>query len=108
MTDKDPTTKTVLCRKYNKELPALPKPPMPGAKGQTLFESVSAQAWDEWTALQTRLINEMQLNMINAKDRKYLSEQLERFLNNESTDEAEGYAPESASPGPSSDAEPTS
>ena len=87
-------TNIVLCRKYNKELPALEKPPMPGAKGQTMLESVSAQAWGEWTALQTRLINEMQLNMINAKDRKYLSEQLERFLNNESTDEAEGYAPD--------------
>ena len=36
----------------------------------------------------------MQLNMINAKDRKYLSDQLERFLNNETTDEAEGYAPD--------------
>jgi len=92
-------TNTVHCRKYNKELPALDKPPMPGAKGQALFESVSAQAWEEWTALQTRLINEMQLNMINAKDRKYLSEQLERFLNNEATDEADGYAPEAPTEG---------
>ena len=27
-------TRTVHCRKYNKELPGLPVPPYPGAKGQ--------------------------------------------------------------------------
>lgn len=69
---------------------------MPGKKGERLFDTVSQKAWDEWTALQTRLINEKQLNMINAADRKYLGEQLELFLDNEGTDEAEHYAPEDA------------
>ena len=84
-------TRTVHCRKYNKELPGLDKPPLPGKAGERLFETVSAQAWEEWTALQTRLINEKQLNMIDAAHRKYLSEQRERFLDNEPTDEAEHY-----------------
>ena len=87
-------TRTVHCCKYDQELPGLEKPPMPGKKGERLFDTVSAQAWSEWTALQTRLINEKQLNMINPPDRKYLAEQLERFLNNETTDEAEHFAPE--------------
>ena len=87
-------TRTVHCRKYDEELPGLEKPPMPGKKGERLFDTVSQKAWDEWTALQTRLINEKQLNMINAADRKYLGEQLELFLDNQGTDEAEHYAPE--------------
>ena len=84
-------TRTVHCRKYAKELPGLDKPPMPGKKGERLFDTVSARACSEWTALQTRLINEKQLNMIDASHRKYLGEQLELFLDNEATDEAEHY-----------------
>jgi len=89
-------TRTVHCRKYAEDLPGLEKPPMPGKKGERLFETVSEKAWVEWTALQTRLINEKQLNMINPPDRKYLAEQLERFLDNEATDEAEHYSPQDA------------
>ncbi len=44
-------------------------------------------------SLQTRLINEKHLNMLDPTDRAYLMEQLERFLNNEETDQAEGYVP---------------
>jgi Fe-S cluster biosynthesis and repair protein YggX len=69
---------------------------MPGARGQALFETVSAKAWGEWQALQTRLINELQLNMIDPEARKYLRTQMERFLDNEETDEAEGFTPESS------------
>ena len=87
-------SRTVQCRKYNEQLLGLEKPPMPGKKGERLFETVSQKAWQEWTALQTRLINEKQLNMINPPDRKYLNEQLERFLDNQPTDEAEHYAPQ--------------
>ncbi|WP_435638325.1 oxidative damage protection protein [Carnimonas bestiolae] len=86
---------TVFCRKYQQELPGLDFPPLPGANGQRIHETVSKQAWEEWQALQTRLINEKHLNLLDPETRKYLMEQLERFLNNESTDVAEGYVPPS-------------
>ncbi|RUR27730.1 oxidative damage protection protein [Vreelandella nanhaiensis] len=84
---------TVFCRKYQKELPALPFPPLPGKQGQEIQASVSKQAWGEWQALQTRLINEKHLNMLNPEDRTYLMEQMQRFMDNEETDQAEGYVP---------------
>ena len=87
--------RTVHCKKYNKELPALAAPPYPGPKGQEIFETVSQQAWSEWQAQQTMLINEKQLNMMNADDRKYLQAEMDKFLNNEDFDQAEGYVPES-------------
>jgi len=31
--------------------------------------------------------------MINPDDRKYLTEQMEKFFNNEDADEADGYVP---------------
>ena len=40
------------------------------------------------------LINEKQLNMMNADDRKYLQSEMDKFLNNEDFDKAEGYMPE--------------
>ena len=87
-------TRTVHCRKYNKELPGLPVPPYPGTKGQELYETVSQQAWSEWLKQQTMLINEKHLNLADADHRKYLQEEMEKFLDNKEFDQAEGYIPE--------------
>ena len=88
-------SRTVQCKKYKKKLPALSAPPYPGPKGQEIYESVSQQAWGEWQSQQTMLINEKQLNMMNADDRKYLQSEMDKFFNNEDFDKAEGYVPES-------------
>jgi len=88
-------SRMVHCKKYDKELPGLAVPPYPGAKGQEIYETVSQQAWSEWQTQQTMLINEKQLNMMNADDRKYLQTEMDKFLNNEDFDQAEGYVPES-------------
>ena len=37
---------TVMCAKYNEELPALPRQPFPGKDGVVIFEQISAKAWD--------------------------------------------------------------
>lgn len=86
-------SRTVFCRKYQKELEGLEQPPMPGAKGQELYEQVSKQAWQAWLEHQTRLINEKHLKVFEPETRQYLLEQMEKFLNNETTDQAEGYVP---------------
>lgn len=87
---------TVFCRKYQQDMEALPFPPLPGQKGQDIQANVSKQAWEEWQALQTRLINEKHLNMLDPDSRAYLMEQMERFLDNQETDRAEGYVPPEA------------
>ncbi len=80
-----------MCRKYGKELPGLPHPPMPGPMGQDLYETVSAAAWEEWQRLQTMLINEKQLSMQDPEARRYLLTQMKRFFAGETTDSPEGY-----------------
>jgi Fe-S cluster biosynthesis and repair protein YggX len=87
--------RTVQCRRYNEELEGLDRPPLPGPKGQAIFESVSKKAWSDWQALQTMLINEKHLNMMDPDARKYLSEQMELFLSDGEHDHAEGYVPPS-------------
>lgn len=71
----------------------LPLPPMPGAKGLDIFEHVSKQAWSEWQQLQTMLINEKHLSLIDPRARTYLTEQMEKFFLNEDYEKAEGYTP---------------
>ncbi|GAB2793808.1 oxidative damage protection protein [Halomonas shantousis] len=88
-------SRTVFCRKYQREMEGLAFPPLPGAKGKELQDNVSKQAWEEWQALQTRLINEKHLNLLDPESRAYLMEQMERFLDNRDTDQAEGYVPPS-------------
>ena len=87
-------SRKVNCIKLGKEAEGLTVPPMPGPKGQWLYENVSQEAWGMWLQHQTRLINEKHLSLIDPDSRKYLGEQMEKFLKGESFDQAEGYVPE--------------
>ena len=40
------------------------------------------------------LINEKQLSLADSSSRKYLNDQLEKFLSNDSTDRPEGFSPQ--------------
>ena len=82
---------TVFCKKYQQEMEGLERAPLPGAKGQEVLENVSKQAWLEWQALQTMIINEKHLNLMQPDTRKYLLEQMDKFFNNEETDRLQGY-----------------
>lgn len=86
-------SRTVFCRKYQKEMEGLDAPPLPGAKGQDLYENISKQAWQDWLAHQTTLINEKHLNLMDMTTRTYLQEQMEKFFRGEEVDRAEGFVP---------------
>jgi Fe-S cluster biosynthesis and repair protein YggX len=88
--------RTVFCKKYQKELEGLDAPPYPGPKGQEIFESVSRQAWADWQTHQTMLINEKHLSLMDPETRKYLQQEMDKFLAGEDYDRAEGYVPPEA------------
>ena len=89
-------SRTVMCRKYRRELEGLAQPPFPGPRGQKIFDSVSKQAWQEWLAHQTLLINERRLNMMDRNTRAFLEEEMEKFFSNQEVVKAEGYVPPSS------------
>jgi len=62
------------------EKPGLPRPPYPGELGQRIFEQVSQEAWQQWLAHQTMLINEYRLVPIEAKDRAFLEAEMHKFF----------------------------
>ena len=70
----------VNCIKLGREAEGLDFPPLPGEMGQRLYANVSKEAWAGWLRQQTMLVNENRLNLADAKARKYLMEQVEKYF----------------------------
>jgi Fe-S cluster biosynthesis and repair protein YggX len=84
-------SRSIFCKKYQKELEGLDAPPFPGPKGQEIFDSISKQAWLDWQTHQTMLINEKHLSLVDPEARKYLQQEMDKFFAGEDYDQAEGY-----------------
>ena len=83
----------VHCVKLGREAEGLDFPPIPGPLGQRVFANVSKEAWQQWVRLQTMIINENRLNLMEPQARKYLSEQMERHFFGEGADQISGFTP---------------
>ena len=83
----------VNCVKLGREAEGLDLPPVPGALGKRIFENVSKEAWQQWVKYQTMLINENRLNLMDARARKYLAEQMEKHFFEGGADQVAGYVP---------------
>lgn len=85
--------RTVNCIKLGREAEGLDFPPVPGALGKRIFENVSKEAWQQWVKYQTMLINENRLNLMDARARQYLSEQMEKHFFGDGADQVGGFVP---------------
>ena len=52
----------------------------PGELGQRIYANVSKEAWAQWLAHQTMLINENRLSPIEPKARAFLVKEMEEFF----------------------------
>ena len=73
-------SRMVQCVRLKKEAEGLDSSPWPGDLGQRIFDNVSRQAWQEWMAHQTMLINEYRLVAIRSEARKFLETEMEKFF----------------------------
>ncbi len=73
-------TRTVYCQKLKCETEGLERPPWPGELGQRIYDHIGKQAWQQWLAHQTMLINENRLSPVDPAARKLLAGEMERFL----------------------------
>jgi len=88
--------RTVDCIKLGREAEGLDIQPYPGELGERIFEQVSKEAWQQWLAHQTMLINENRITPIDPKARKFLVTEMEKFFFGEGSEKPEGYvAPDS-------------
>lgn len=73
-------SRKVQCVKIKEELEGLDFVPFPGELGKKVFDNVSKEAWKQWLAQQTILINEYRLSSLDPKARSFLQEEMEKFL----------------------------
>jgi len=86
-------TRMVNCVKLGIEAEGLDSPPFPGVNGQRIFEHISKQAWKEWLAMQTMIINERRLASFEPESRKILEIEREKFLFAGGFEIPDGYVP---------------
>jgi Fe-S cluster biosynthesis and repair protein YggX len=87
-------TRMVKCIKLGREAEGMDFPPYPGELGQRIYANVSKEAWQQWIKHQTMLINENRLSLADAKARKYLAEQMQKYFFEGGADVAAGYVPQ--------------
>lgn len=87
-------TRLVKCVLLGVEAEGLDYVPYPGELGQRIYEQVSKQAWQQWIAHQTMLINENRLTPIEPAARKFLEGEMEKFFFGEGSAKPEQYVPE--------------
>jgi Fe-S cluster biosynthesis and repair protein YggX len=68
------------CTLLKREADGLDYLPYPGELGKRIYDSISKEAWAQWVAHQTMLINENRLTPIEPKARAFLVAEMEKFL----------------------------
>ena len=85
--------RTVFCVKLQREAEGLDFAPYPGELGKRIFSSVSKDAWKQWLAQQTMLINENRLSPLDPKARKFIEGEMEKFFFGAGSAAPVGYVP---------------
>nr|WP_199046205.1 oxidative damage protection protein [Dyella sp. ASV24] len=84
-------SRIVHCAKLGRDAEGLDFAPWPGPLGQRIYAEISKEAWQQWLAHQTMLLNEYRLNPLEAKARQFLSAEMEKFLFGGDVIQPEGY-----------------
>ncbi len=88
------TGRTVMCVKFQKELPGLDTQPWPGELGQRVYENVSAQAWKLWEERQKMILNEYRLMPWQKEGQELIRQQMEDFFFGEGSALPPDYVPQ--------------
>ncbi len=86
-------TRTVHCARLGREAEGLDFAPWPGELGKRIYDGISREAWGQWLAHQTMLINENRLNPLDPGARRFLAGEMEKFLFGEGSAPPPGYEP---------------
>jgi len=70
----------VQCVKLKQELPGLDEPPFDSPLGQKIYESISQQAWAQWTEHMKLLLNEYRLQPWKPEAQEFILEQMNAYF----------------------------
>ena len=83
----------VHCVLLNKESDGLDFQVYPGELGKRIYDNVSKEAWGQWLAHQTMLINENRLTPIEPKARAFLVAEMEKFFFGQGSEKPKEFVP---------------
>ena len=70
----------VFCVKLNIMAPALARAPFSNDLGERVYKSISQPAWDSWVVQQTKIINELRLDVSAPESQQLLEKHMLDFL----------------------------
>ena len=76
-------TRTVDCVVLGKKAPGLDEVPYPGELGERVYQSVSAEAWQNWLERLVIIVNEEQINSSDPKALALIEQHMQGYLFNE-------------------------
>ncbi len=82
-----------MCVLLKKEADGLDYLTYPGELGKRIYANVSKEAWAQWVAHQTILINENRLTTIEPKARAFLVAEMEKFFFGGGSEKPAEYVP---------------
>jgi Fe-S cluster biosynthesis and repair protein YggX len=65
----------VHCRKLDKDLPGLSRPPYKNELGQRIFNEVSKEAWDAWIKDSVKYINTYRVDLTSKQGQEFMFKQ---------------------------------
>jgi Fe-S cluster biosynthesis and repair protein YggX len=65
----------VHCRKLNKDLPGLARPPYRNELGQRIYNEVSKEAWDMWLKDSVKYVNTYRVDLTSPEGQKFMFKQ---------------------------------
>lgn len=83
----------VQCSFLKREAEGLDYTPYPGELGKRIYNNISKEAWAQWVAHQTMLINENRLTPIEPKARAFLVAEMEKFLFGSGSEKPKDFVP---------------
>lgn len=83
----------VNCAKLGKEAEGLEKQPYPNELGKRIYESISKEAWQQWIAHSTMLVNEYRMDLASRQGTEFMLKQAEAFFFGDGGAQPEGYVP---------------
>jgi Fe-S cluster biosynthesis and repair protein YggX len=70
----------VHCKKLDKDLPGLDRPPYKNELGQRIFNEISKEAWDMWLKDSVKYINTYRVDLTSPEGQKFMFEQAEVYF----------------------------
>ncbi len=82
-------SRIVHCKKLDKDLPGLDRPPYKNELGKRVFEEVSKEAWDMWLKDSVKYVNTYRVDLASTEGQKFMFKQCAIYFGFEDGDLAQ-------------------